>query len=351
MEAEWSAPTRAACAPLAAGTSLHRRYTVRKVLAQDEGGVLYDAFDCRAHQPVVIEEFFPASVAVRAAGTTAVSPRDRESGELFFIGSEAFLRQYGALTQAIGSPNIVSVFESFFENGTAYAATEPLEGLTLGDYLDMRGGMLTDGELVYILRAVADALLVVHSLNTLHHGVNAQRIVLSTDGTVKLTRFCAGRATVEQRRAVDDAAVWTDIRALGETLYRAYTGRAPDGQRADADMPASLKTAFAGMLSDNPAERCGSVFDLRYMAYGADIIPVCPTVGAGEIGAYRRGVARRGSQQRVQSQKAALPDSAQKQAAQDAQRGNPTSLRAACILGIVIAALIGALVWALTHRP
>ena len=348
METARGESTRLECAPLAAGTSLHRRYTVRRVLLRDAFSVLYDAFDCRAHQPVVVEEFFPTAIAARATGATAVSPRDREAGELFFCGSEAFLRQYGVLTQAIGSPNILSVFEAFFENGTAYALTEPLDGVTLTDYLELRGRTLDSGELVYILRAIADALLVVHSLNTLHHGITGDTILLGTDGTVKLARFCAGRATVERRRAVDDTAVWADIRALGAALYRAYTGRAPDGVRLGPGTPASIASALTAMLSDNPAERCETVFDLRYLAYGIEVAPVCPAVTLGEIGAFRRARQRKN----VAVSDAGVRESPKDGAAREAENrhASPAGLRVACGIGVVLAALLGVLIWALTKR-
>ncbi len=277
------------CIPLPEGTSLRRRYTVRRVTGYDDCSIIYDGFDFKARQPVSVLEFFPQRLAMRALSPGTVSPLNRDAGALFFLGSEAFLTQYSALTQAIGSPNIISVFDAFFENGTAYAVTEQAEGLTLSQYLRMRERTLTQGELAYIANALSDALLVVHSLNMLHHDITAEHILLCTDGTVKLIGFCAAHETVRRGRDVVMREPFEDIRTLGKTLCQAFTGMvvSSGSPLRRADVSGALRPMFERMLSDNAALRFSSVFDLRYAVGSLDVMPERPNVTAAQIEDFR----------------------------------------------------------------
>ena len=332
------------CIPLPEGTSLRRRYTVRRVTGYDDCSIRYDGFDFKARQPVSILEFFPQRLAMRALPHGTVSPVNRESGALFFLGSEAFLTQYSALTQAIGSPSIISVFDAFFENGTAYAITEQPEGLTLGEYLRMRGRALTQGELAYVANALSDALLIVHSLNTLHHDITAGHILLCTDGTVKLTDFSAAHETVRRGRDVAMREPFEDIRALGKTLCQAFTGAAHSGgtPRRGAEISDTLRLMFERMLTDNAALRFSSVFDLRYAVGSLDVIPERPSVTAAQIADFRsaqRIAAVQALQHRRQTE--------QPEAAGASGRHSPPSGRSKAAKSRLLAFGIGALLIAL----
>ena len=330
-----------AVSPLAEGTSLHRRYSVREPLSAHHGTLLYDGFDYVAGQPVAILEYFPSGVAVRAEGETAVSPGGRENGELYFVGMDAFYRQYGKLTETIGSPNVLSIFDVFFENGTAYAITEQPEGIPLSAYLAARGRGLSDGELTYIVRALADALLVVHSCNTLHYGISEDSILLCTDGTVKLIAFAAGDRTVRLRRAVKDDEPWNDIRALGETLYRAYTGMEPVAMaHLDETLPHAFISLFTGMLSERASLRFSSVFDLRYTTESLPVAPARPDVTPRNLQAYRDAA------DRMPAPKENAPETPSFSAEGNASSHRPFPWVAVAV-GAILLLLLGLLLWAL----
>ncbi|MEZ4508484.1 MAG: protein kinase [Eubacteriales bacterium] len=94
---------------------------------------------------------------------------------------------------------------------------ERLTGVTLERYLQLRRRKLFPDEAMYIAASLADALLVVHSLNSLHYDINARSIFLCTDGTVKLVDFGAAKAGLRARQEVDDTEPWVDIAAVGKT--------------------------------------------------------------------------------------------------------------------------------------
>ena len=202
---------------LPVGTTLHRRYTIDGVLGRGTYGITYFGHDEKTGTRIALKEYFPYALADRAPESHALTPKNKACGALFFLGSEMFYRQHLALTDAKGSENCVTVYTAFFENGTSYAVMERLTGVTLERYLQLRRRKLFPDEAMYIAASLADALLVVHSLNSLHYDINARSIFLCTDGTVKLVDFGAAKAGLRARQEVDDTEPWVDIAAVGKT--------------------------------------------------------------------------------------------------------------------------------------
>ena len=150
-----------------------------------------------------------------------------------------------------GSPNIVGVRDFFTENGTAYLVMNYLEGITLKQYLVRSGGKPVPFEkMLGILLPVMDALRTVHAAGLLHRDVSPDNIFLTTSGQVTLIDFGAARQSMnlnvqnvqqqsvsvilkpgyapeEQYRSHGRQGPWTDIYALGATMYRTLTGRIP----------------------------------------------------------------------------------------------------------------------------
>ena len=251
---------------LPVGTLLHRRYAIDGVLARGTYGIAYLGHDDKTSTSIVIKEYFPYALADRAGENGSLMPKNKACGGLFYLGSEMFYRQHLALTDAKGSSNLVTVYTSFFENGTSYAVMERLEGVTLDRYLRLRGRRLTTGECMFILASMADALLVVHSLNSLHYDINAHSIFLCTDGTVKLIAFGAAKAGLRARREVDDTQPWIDLSALAKTLYEAMTGQAvfQEAIQPNPNIPQPIFHLLWRMIDQTGAQGIASVFDYRH---------------------------------------------------------------------------------------
>ena len=251
---------------LPGGTFLHRRYVIDGVLARGTYGIAYLGHDEKTSTRIVIKEYFPYALADRASENGSLMPKNKACGGLFYLGSEMFYRQHLALTDAKGSSNLVTVYTAFFENGTSYAVMERLEGVTLDRYLRLRGRRLTAGECMFILASMADALLVVHSLNSLHYDINAHSIFLCTDGTVKLIAFGAAKAGLRARREVDDTEPWIDLSALAKTLYEAMTGQAVfhENIQPNPSIPQPLFYLLWRMIDQTGTQGIASVFDYRH---------------------------------------------------------------------------------------
>ncbi len=269
---------------LPVGTLLHRRYAIDGVLARGTYGIAYLGHDEKTSTRIVIKEYFPYALADRAGENNALMPKNKACGGLFYLGSEMFYRQHLALTDARGSSNLVTVYTAFFENGTSYAIMEQLEGVTLDRYLRLRGRRLTTGECMFILASMADALLVVHSLNSLHYDITAHSIFLCTDGTVKLIAFGAAKAGLRARREVDDTEPWVDLSALAKTLYEALTGQAvfQDAIQPNPNVPQPLFYLFWRMIDQSGAQGIASVFDYRHALACIDLQAEYPLVSEAE---------------------------------------------------------------------
>lgn len=278
---------------LPAGALLHQRYLVDNVLARGTYGITYAGHDAKTGTKIVVKEYFPYALADRAGENHSLLPKNKACGGLFYLGSEMFYRQHLALTDAKGSSNLVTVYTAFFENGTSYAIMERLEGITLERYLHLRKRRLTPGECMFIAASMADALLVVHSLNSLHYDINEKSIFLCSDGTVKLIAFGAAKAGLRARHPVDDTEPWLDLAALARTLYEAMTGFAvfEDEILPNESVPSEFYDLFRRMLHQSGVYGLQSVFDYRHALACVDIDAECPAVSSEEaIAAFQEPI-------------------------------------------------------------
>jgi serine/threonine protein kinase len=270
---------------LPAGTLLHRRYRIEGVVSRGTYGITYAAHDEKQNIDVALKEYFPHALADRVAESAGLTPKNKACGALFFLGSEMFYRQHLALTDARGSCNVVTVYSAFFEHGTSYAVMERLEGVTLEGYLKLRRRRLTPEEAMFIAASMADALLVVHSLNSLHYDINARSIFLCSDGTIKLIDFGAAKAGLRARREVDDTEPWLDLNALGRTLYESMSGMRVNGDdiTPNAYVPMPFYDLLLRMLHQDGARRFNSVFEYRHALACLEMGAACPYVTAEEV--------------------------------------------------------------------
>lgn len=265
---------------LPVGTLLHRRYAIDGVLGRGTYGITYSGRDEKTGTRLAIKEYFPYALAKRVEQGLALSPKNKACGALFFLGSEMFYRQHLALTDAKGSENLVTVYTAFFENGTSYAVMERLRGVTLERFLQLRRRRLFPDEAMFIAASLADAMLVVHSLNTLHYDINARSIFLCMDGTVKLIDFGAAKAGLRARQEVDDTEPWMDILAIGKTLYESMTGLAvfSEGIQPHANIPPQFFEFLWQATNTTGLRRIANVFEYRHALACIEVGAICPDV-------------------------------------------------------------------------
>lgn len=231
---------------LPVGSLLQRRYRIGKVLGKGGFGVTYKAYDMRDDEIVAVKEYYPNGMAHRDTGTTQVSVSNNTMAMDFQTGAEKFCEEAKTISRFNGNPNIVGVHDFFYENGTSYFVMEYLDGMDLKHYIQLQGGKLTQENVLHIARVMSDALMITHSMNVLHRDISPDNIYITQDGQIKLIDFGAARqvmsqqskslsvilkqgfAPLEQYQRKGKQGTWTDIYALGATLYYALTGEVPN---------------------------------------------------------------------------------------------------------------------------
>ncbi len=228
------------------GTILAGRYVVGRVLGKGGFGVTYLCYDSKDKTRVAIKEYLPDSLTHRNTGETQVSTYGGESEEYFKTGAQKFYDEAKLVSRFNGNPNIISVYEFFYENNTTYFVMEYLDGIDLKHYIKEKGGKISEAEVIYIALKITEALMIVHSTDVLHRDISPDNIFLCNDGKVKLIDFGAARqvvgeaskslsvilkqgfAPLEQYQKRGKQGPWTDIYALGASLYYALTGEILD---------------------------------------------------------------------------------------------------------------------------
>ncbi|MDQ3702577.1 MAG: serine/threonine protein kinase [Chloroflexota bacterium] len=227
---------------LPVGTQLHgARYAVGRVLGQGGFGITYLGSDSRARRPVAIKEFFPHG-SVRHGRDVHPSGGAMTSAD-FNSARAKFLDEARVLTR-FHHPGIVDVYDTFDGNNTAYMVMELLRGRSLLKLLEETGPVPEYETVEYATRA-GEALEVVHGANLLHRDIKPDNIMLTDDGRVVLidfgnartfaagktgrmtTMLTPGYAPLEQYGQQVRFGPFTDVYALGATLYHLMTGQMP----------------------------------------------------------------------------------------------------------------------------
>ena len=228
------------------GTRLNNRYLIQGVLGEGGFGITYVGMDEVLCQKVAVKEFFPRGAITRNNQQTneVVSVYGTKAAN-FHQGEEKFLQEARTLAQFNNVAGVVRVQDFFRENGTAYIVMEYLEGITLKQYLQTYGPISVE-EMQNIFAPILEALDKIHQNGVIHRDISPDNIMCLPEGEVKLMDFGAARdytdysaeglsvilkmgfAPIEQYDSHGKQGPWTDIYALGATMYQCLTGRKPD---------------------------------------------------------------------------------------------------------------------------
>lgn len=230
---------------LPAGTVL-REWRLEEVLGVGGFGIVYKGRGIYFDELVAIKEYFPSSIAERRDGDTVV-PIDSDAEEIHALGLKKFVEEAKLLwnlSTPTRHPNIVSVRSLFEIHGTAYMVMDFEDGVSLSRLLKS-GRKFTEGELLDLVRPIAEGLERAHRVGVLHRDIKPPNILINDDGRPVLidfgsARFDANQATsttvtfhtppyaaIEQYVKTYEQGPWTDIYALGVVLHECVTGEKP----------------------------------------------------------------------------------------------------------------------------
>lgn len=223
------------------------KYRIERVLGQGGFGNTYVGYNTEFEETVAIKEFFMKGVTERDETTCVVSVSNADNVQQFEEQREKFKKEARRLRK-LKNEHIVKVHDLFEENGTAYYVMDYIEGESLAERIKKTGNPFTEAEVRGILSQILEALKEVHQNEIWHLDLKPGNIMVDKQGNAYLIDFGAskqirangsmttstalcytpGYAPNEQiGQMYDRFGPWTDIYALGATIYNLLTNKKP----------------------------------------------------------------------------------------------------------------------------
>lgn len=236
---------------LKSGVILAEKYRVIAVSSVQTDSVCYQAQNLSTLEMVTVREFLPRALIHRADKTDVTILRGSET--LYQTALDDFVRLWRTVRSLHELPALPQVTEVFFSAGTAYAIETPLDCITLEEYLQTPGKLLTWESACRIFRPVILALGRLHACGVLHGALSPQTLFVASDGKLHIGGFSvsqtkqdipelhsvptAGFAPMELYDNRHAVGAYTDVYALAVVMYYAVTGIClpPATQRASGD--------------------------------------------------------------------------------------------------------------------
>ncbi|MGE3916614.1 MAG: protein kinase [Hyphomicrobiaceae bacterium] len=217
-------------------------YVIRSILGTGGFGVTYRAEHSGLGKEFALKEYFPRGYAQREGTTVSAFTN---TGPTYRWGLDRFLQEARALAK-FHHRAIVGVSNVFEANGTAYIVLSFEHGRDMRKWRAELGRPPSQAELDAVLVDLLDALAELHKIGLIHRDIAPDNIYIRADGSPVLLDFGAARHAVGEHSAQISAIVksgysppeqystdskaqgpWSDIYALGATLYAQVIGRAP----------------------------------------------------------------------------------------------------------------------------
>lgn len=204
------------------GTMIGNRYEVVEKIGTGGMADVYRAMDHRLNRYVAVKIL-----------------KNEYSEDTKFVTK---FRQEAQAVACLSHPNVVAVYDVGEEQGMHFIVMEFVEGITLKSYIEKKG-KLSVREAVGIGIQIASGLEAAHNSHIIHRDIKPQNILISRDGTAKVTDF--GIAKAASSNTITASAMGSvhyispeqarggfsdeksDVYSLGVTMYEMLSGTLP----------------------------------------------------------------------------------------------------------------------------
>ncbi len=159
-----------------------------------------------------------------------------------------FRRRFHDESQAVAMlshPNIVAVYDVSRSEQLDYIVMEMIDGITLKQYMQKKGGALSWREALHFITQIIKALGHAHSRGIIHRDIKPHNIMVLRDGSVKVADFGIARLVSAEQNTLTQEALGSvhyispeqakgshidarsDLYSAGVVLYEMLTGRLP----------------------------------------------------------------------------------------------------------------------------
>ena len=281
------------------------KYRIERVLGQGGFGITYLAVQSSLNRYVAIKELFigGSGQAINDRRGNQVVVTNAVNQQSFNQQREKFKKEALRLAN-LNHPNLVKVHEFFEENGTAYYVMDYIEGKSLRMKLN-REGVLSESLVLKYLQQLLSALEAAHKQSIWHLDIKPENIMVDRYGHVYLIDFGASKHVEPNStlttslalaytpgycppelldlsnetpeyyiQAIKDIGPWTDIYALGATMYNLLTDSIPPSKRRlekegrnafsfPTNVSPRTQALIVRMMKVNRNERIRSVYEVR----------------------------------------------------------------------------------------
>ena len=214
------------------------KYEVTELLGVGGMGVVLKAHDTSIERDVAIK-VLPAELSADEAALHRFLAEAKSAGKL-------------------NHPNTVTIYEIAQEGSTHYLVMEIVSGGSAGDYLE-RTGTYSVSEATRITIEACEGLAAAHKDGLVHRDIKPANLLLTQDGTVKVSDFGLAKRTQNQQLQMTQAG-----QIVGTPYYMSPEQCESRQVDARSDIYSLGATYYSLLTGKNPYEDSGSVVQLRY---------------------------------------------------------------------------------------
>ncbi len=273
-------------------TPLGGKYIIGKAVSSNGESITYSAYDVDRKTAVVIKEFLPERLAIRADDGKTVAIV-KNSQDTYYDLLNKFLDLWRNLARVRGFSALIPVIDIVEENNTAYAVTEYIESLSLSEFLlRSKTGYLNWEKAKVLFMPVLSLLSNLHQSGIVHYGISPDTLLIGRDGKLRLSGFSIPEARFERTQIPAElfdgytpleqygydleSGEWSDVYSFCATVYRSLVGSVPQNaiSRSTSDkliiparyaeiIPVYVINALMNGLQVDPLERTKDIESLR----------------------------------------------------------------------------------------